>query len=223
MSRSADLSISHTEPGHAKYHTISKAIPTDQCLHCHHRGARIGLSFTGRSQMPPRLPAGPGVPGTTQVKFNGEYYFADTDTNPPDIHHQLGLHCIDCHTKVETMGDGNVYGHMDQATRIECESCHGRPGKSPSLKDNDGRALWNLREQGEDVVLTSKVTGREHVVPLVKDVVNPQHARYNPRAAAAMNDRHLHAQGGLECYACHTSWAPNCFGRHFERDERSKA
>ena len=24
----------------------------------------------------------------------------------------------------------------------------------------------------------------------------------------------------LECYACHSSWVPNCFGCHFERDER---
>ncbi|MHC4428403.1 MAG: hypothetical protein ACYS0D_07340, partial [Planctomycetota bacterium] len=56
LSRSNDSSIDHTEPGHPINHTITKQIPTEQCLHCHHRGARIGLSYTGRAQMPPRLP-----------------------------------------------------------------------------------------------------------------------------------------------------------------------
>jgi hypothetical protein len=80
LSRSADPSIDHGEPGHPMTHTITKAIPTEQCLHCHHRGARIGLSFTGRSQMPPRLPSGPGVPGTTDMKFNGNYHYVDEET-----------------------------------------------------------------------------------------------------------------------------------------------
>ena len=35
-----------------------------------------------------------------------------------------------------------------------------------------------------------------------------------------MTDDHIKDQGGLECYSCHTSWVPNCFGCHFERDER---
>lgn len=220
LSRSADRSLSRTQPGHPRFHAITKAVTTEQCLHCHHRGARIGLSFTGLSQMPPRLPSGPGVPGTTQERFNGDYHFADTNANPPDIHHQLGMHCIDCHTKAESEGDGNLYGHMDQATKIECETCHGRPGEMPTLQDNDGQPLWNLRQVGSDVVLTSKVTGRQHPVPLVKDVVNPQSPRFNPRAARAMDGHHIKAQGGLECYACHSAWMPTCYGCHFERDER---
>ena len=69
-------------------------IPTEQCLHCHHRGARIGLSYTGRAQMPPRLPSGPGVTGTTDVRFNGNYHYTDAESNPPDVHmeHRPALH-----------------------------------------------------------------------------------------------------------------------------------
>ncbi|MFQ5518245.1 MAG: hypothetical protein ACE5E8_11800, partial [Acidimicrobiia bacterium] len=119
-STSADASIDHQEQGHPLVHNITRAIPTEQCLRCHHRGARIGLSFTGRSQMPPRLPSGPDVAGTTDVKFNGNYHYADVATNPPDLHGERGLNCIDCHTQAGVMGDGNIYGHMDQATKIEC-------------------------------------------------------------------------------------------------------
>jgi hypothetical protein len=216
LSLSADTMIDHLEPGHPKYHVVTKQIPTDQCLHCHHRGARIGLTFTGRAQMPPRMPSGPGVPGTTDEKFNTYYHYTVADTNPPDIHHESGMHCIDCHTAEGIMGDGNIWGHMDQATKIECRSCHGTQNTLPTLTDSDGGVLENVELIiGQGYVLTSKVTGVQHDIPTVMSVIAA-----NPTAMAAMTDDHIKAAGGLECYACHTSWIPNCFGCHFERDER---
>jgi len=219
-SSSADTSIDHTEQGHPVIHQITRAIPAKQCAHCHHRGARIGLSFSGRSQMPPRLPSGPGVAGTTDVKFNGNYHYADAETNPQDLHGERNMACIDCHTQAGVMGDGNIYGHMDQATKIQCRTCHGLPDSPGTLTDRDGNPLGNVERTGNgDVILTSKVNGALHAVPQVMDVVDPESKRYNAKAAAAMNENHLKAQGGLECYACHASWMPNCFGCHFQRDE----
>ena len=221
LSTSADTSIDHNQPGHPMVHVITAAIPTEQCLHCHHRGARIGLSFTGRAQMPPRLPSGPGVPGTTDVVFNGNYHYTDSETNPPDVHHERGLHCIDCHTKNGVMGDGNIFGHMDQATQIRCQTCHGVLTAEGTLIDEDGLDLNNVTQNpGGSIVLTSKITGQQHTVPQVTDIVDPASPVYSSHAACAMNDTHIKEQGGLECYACHTSWTPNCFGCHFERDER---
>ena len=215
LSMSNDASIDHSEPGHPKYHVITKAVPTEQCLHCHHRGARIGLNFTGRAQMPPRLPSGPDVPGTTDERFNRNYHYTVSDTNPQDIHGQAGMHCIDCHTSEGVMGDDNIWGHMDQATKVECRTCHGTPTAMPTLLDNDGEPLINVENTGGEIVLTSKVTGEEHIVPPAIEVIAT-----NPKAACAMNDNHIKSQGGLECYACHSSWVPNCFGCHFERDEQ---
>jgi hypothetical protein len=273
LSRSNDPSIDHEEPGHPRNHTITKAIPTEQCLHCHHRGARIGLSYTGRAQMPPRLPSGPGVPGTTDVRFNGNYHYTDAETNPQDIHGARGLHCIDCHKSSEIMGDGNIYGHIDQATKIECQTCHGTPTEEATLLDNDGLPLWNVeREEDGTVVVRSKVDDVQSTRPSVRtspanaantgtrptqrdrrsltaqrpptlsgpatlrppagpkrtrhearqvmEIIDPTSTRFNPSAAEAMNADHLKSEGGLECHACHTSWTPNCFGCHFERDER---
>lgn len=220
-SQSADMMIDHEEQGHPMHHIITRAIPTEQCLHCHHRGARIGLSFTGRAQMPPRLPSGPGVPGTTDVLFNGNYHYADPETNPRDIHRERGLHCIDCHTKAAIMGDQNIWGHMDQATKIECRMCHGMPDHGGTLIDHDNLPLTNVTQTPEgDVVLTSKVDGVQHPVTQIMNIVDPLSPVFNPRAACSMNDNHLKAEGGLECYACHSYWTPNCFGCHFERDER---
>ncbi len=220
LSASADANIDHSEPGHPLRHELTSRIPSEQCIHCHHRGARIGLSFTGRAQMPPRLPSGPGVPGTTDVKFNGNYHYADKDTNPPDVHYVAGLHCIDCHTKAGVMGDGNIYGHMDQATKIECRVCHGTPQHKGTLVDNDGLALRNVRIENGTYILTSKVTGQEHVIPQLMDILDPDSPLYDRRAACYMNGNHIRENGGLECYACHTGWVSNCFGCHFERDER---
>jgi hypothetical protein len=219
-SQSGDPTIDHAEQGHPMHHVVTKAIPTEQCLHCHHRGARIGLSFTGRAQMPPRLPSGPGVTGTTDVQFNNNYHYVDPETNPPDIHGELGLDCIDCHTRNEVMGDGNIWGHMDQATKIECRTCHGMPDSEGTLVDNDGHGLWNVTNAGGSVRLISKVDGQYHEVTQIMDLVDPLSNDHNPRAACAMDDNHLRKEGGLECYACHSYWTPNCFGCHFERDER---
>lgn len=218
-SESGDTSIDHDEQGHPEVHTITKAVPTSQCLHCHHRGARIGLSFTGRAQMPPRLPSGPGVPGTTDVRFNENYHLADTEANPPDIHHERGLACIDCHVQASIMGDGNIFGHMDQATRIECRTCHGMPDAEGAFIDNDGNPLWNADLSGPEPVLNSKINQSAHTVPQVLGIVDETSQAYNLRAAVAMDANHLKADGGLECYACHAAWVPNCFGCHFERDE----
>ncbi len=220
-SQSADMSINHKEQGHPIHHVVTKAIPKDQCLHCHHRGARIGLSFTGRAQMPPGLPSGGDVPGTTTERFNGNFHYADSQTNPQDIHGEAGMHCIDCHTKAGVMGDGNIWGHMDQATKIECQTCHGTPDALATLIDNDGAPMTNVEHVDADTtVLTSKVTGKKHNVARVVDFVDPLSAAFNPRAACSMNGNHLSPDGGLECYACHAYWVPNCFGCHFERDER---
>jgi len=223
LSVSSDTAINKAEKGHPLRHRLTSAIPTEQCVHCHHRGARIGLNFTGRTQMPPRLPSGPGVTGTTEVRFNSNFHYADPETNPPDIHHERGMHCIDCHTQAGIMGDGNIYGHQDQATKIECRTCHGTPTKPGTLIDKDGKPLNNvIRGNDGNVVLTSKVDNVAHNVPQLIDIVNKNSARYNAKAAKAMDHNHIKDDGGLECFSCHASWMPNCFGCHFEHTQNGK-
>ena len=220
LSQSADQNIDHTQTGHPLIHKVTKHIDTEQCLHCHHRGARIGLNFTGRAQMPPRLPSGPDVAGTTDERFNSNFHYSVDAVNPKDIHFTRGLDCIDCHTSNGIMGDGNIYGHMDQATKIECRMCHGLPGELPTMMDHDGLELTNTYFEDGEAKLVTKVKGVVHTIPMVKDIVDPASERFNPNAACAMNGNHLKDKGGLECYACHSAWTANCFGCHFERDER---
>lgn len=215
-SRSADQSIDKLEPGHPQRHRFQSRIETATCARCHYGDASIGLSFQGLAQLVPGQPAGPEVPGTTDKLHNGQFYQRDKDRLPPDVHHQRGMHCIDCHTQQDTMGDGNLWPQMDHAVEIECESCHGSIDAVSDLLTSRGRRVPNLFRDGDEFYLVSKVTGRRHPVVQARHVVDPQHKRYHPGAAAAMTSAH----GRLECYACHSSWNVDFFGFHFDRNEQ---
>ena len=140
-------------------------------MHCHYGDASIGLHFRGMAQMPPGMPGGPQVPGTTPMRLNGAWYVRDDKVTPPDVHHAKGMHCIDCHTARDTMGDGNIYGQMEHAVEIECTTCHGTFDAVADFTTEKGLVLDHLR-RGDDgtVILTSKVDGREHEVVQVRDV-----------------------------------------------------
>lgn len=217
LSRSGDPTINKLEPGHPIAHRMTSAVPTNQCVHCHVRGARIGLNFQGLAQLPPGVPAGPTVPNTTKFRTHGQFFLKDPEINPADLHHTAGMHCIDCHTLTDVMGDGNIFGVKELAIEIECEDCHGTLEEDSTFFGSRGTLLRNLsRKPDGTVVLTSKVTGKEHVVKQVRQVVNADSPDFNERAQLAMTGEHCKNEGGLECYACHSSWAPNCFGCHYQ-------
>ncbi len=118
FSTSADRSINHKEPGHPLKHQLTSKIPTETCTRCHYGDAQIGLTFRGMAQLVPGQPGGPDVPGTTAKRLNGVFYVRDDRVTPPDIHHERGMNCIDCHTARDTMGDGTIYPLMDHAVEI---------------------------------------------------------------------------------------------------------
>ncbi|MCB9883808.1 MAG: hypothetical protein H6834_18615, partial [Planctomycetes bacterium] len=215
LSRSGDPTVDRFEPGHPVKHTMVTNPPTDTCTRCHYGDASIGLHFRGLAQLVPGMPAGPDVPNTTDTPLNGTFYVRDPDVTPPDIHHERGMHCVDCHTGRDLMGDGEIYGAMEDAIEIECIDCHGTFQRESQLRTSRGAPLRHLRREGDRVILKSRVTGVDHEVPQVAHVVDPKHPRYNATAAKAMNGFH----NQLECYACHTSWNVNFFGFHFDRNE----
>src|SRR6185436_20783610 len=107
LSTSGDPTINKFEPGHPSKHQLTSAIPTSNCTHCHYGDASVGLNFRGLAQLYPGQPAGPEVKGTTPAQQNRAFYIDDPNVVPPDIHHEKGMDCIDCHTVNDVMGDGN--------------------------------------------------------------------------------------------------------------------
>jgi len=215
LSRSGDPEARRLEPGHARVHVMTSAPSTDTCTSCHYGDASIGMQFRGLSQLPPRAVGGPDVAGSTDRLLNRNFYMNDPSVVPADVHHRSGMHCVDCHTLGDVMGDGDLHGKMEQAVEISCEACHGTFEQPSRLKTERGNRIRNLFRRDGTVFLRSKVTGEEHRVVQVVDVLDPKSLDHNPRAVAAMTSAH----GDIECYTCHSGWNPNFLGFHFYRSE----
>jgi hypothetical protein len=114
------------------------------------------------------------------------------DDTPPDIHHEKGMGCIDCHGSFDLHGGdttkpgAGIASRMEQAVAIRCESCHGTvdayaptttgtayDGSARTLAvDAAGNPLRNVVRQADGVYwLQSKLTGQLHYVPQTRDAV----------------------------------------------------
>ncbi|MFT7479949.1 MAG: hypothetical protein ACI80N_003256 [Gammaproteobacteria bacterium] len=215
LSRSRDAQAVRLEPGHPRAHVMTKAPSTETCTSCHYGDASIGMQFRGLSQLPPRAVGGPDVAGSTDRLLNRSFYMNDPGVVPADVHHRAGMHCVDCHTLGDVMGDGDLHGNMEHAVEVWCQGCHGTFEERSQLLTERGNRIRNLFRRGESVFLRSKVTGEEHRVVQLVDVLDPSSPDHNPRAVAAMTPAHA----DIECYTCHSGWNPNFLGFHFYRNE----
>ena len=160
------------------------------------------------------------------------------------VHVDKGMHCVDCHFEQDAHGNGHLYGEVAQAVEIECVDCHGTTDRYPSLKTSgpaappggtdlsvlrtqDGRARFEWR--GDKLFQRSALwADKEWEVSLVKDSVNPDHPKFNPKAALAKTvskdnlnwgagvapEVRAHKNEAMTCYTCHTSWTTSCGGCH---------
>ncbi len=197
---------------HIKFTTI---IPDKNCLKCHNRSNRIGLSFHGiyESEGYNRYKN-----GKLSNKLDKYRRFIKL---PADIHHSKGkMLCIDCHTEVGIMGDNKEHLHMEEAVDISCIDCH-KPifkkatnfplatklaylnGKVPLPKDKvaithkKGTPIYNLQKIGKKIVFFRKSDGKALSMPLLNHLAHQQ--SFHKR---------------LDCSACHSKWIPSCYGCH---------
>ncbi len=209
-----DKAIPKNQKDRPRFHRITSKIPVSQCLHCHNRGGRTGVSFIGTMESD-----GYGSPWSTRAgkkggkKLHGKYYNHLT----ADIHYQKGMLCIDCHTKLDLHGDGNIYSKREQGVEIECEDCHGTSTAYSTLKTSWGNPRKNLMKKGKKIILVSKMDGKKRVVPQTKDIV----LKGSGLAQTAMGiASHMNK---MECYACHAKWAPQCYGCHAQQNIAKKS
>lgn len=223
-SASTDPFISHNTPGHPRSHTLVARPSTATCVACHHQGARIGLSYQGlrevsAGQAPPRAVAVPrelyGLPvGTLLRDEDGDNGFDET---PPDLHFEAGMDCIDCHRGWEVHGDSRLGADrtcMDTVTR--CEDCHG----NATQEANPAFGRHALSRRGNEIILTTRRTGKELVVPQVKRSLDPASPTYSAAAAAmkTTDSYGLSHADNIACQTCHSGWLPTCYGCHVSHD-----
>ena len=188
----------HLVPGprEAKHPRLTRKIPLENCVRCHNRSGRIGLTYQGLYE-----DEGYGTP-----YLDGDFG-AETLADgrfvrpiPPDVHFKAGLVCVDCHLKEETMGEGKVYAHFEESLEVSCVSCHGGQGKT-----RRGRTVPGVKKEGAGFVFVDKLKGKKHPLKPPDPVKcrHPVHRR-------------------LSCQACHAPRVPQCFGCHVRRDPRER-
>jgi hypothetical protein len=174
---------------------VVKQVPEENCIRCHNRSGRTGLSYIGIFEA-----EGYGTPfekgHPSSQRLVGDRFYLKI---APDIHHVKGMACIDCHTRDEIMGDGTSYAHYEEQLEITCRSCHdAKPGMTRKQKQ-----LTNVSEKQGQFVLTGKIDGKDRPLrpPASQACLAPDHKR-------------------VTCAACHSTWVPQCYGCHVKRDKR---
>lgn len=223
-SASGDPFVDRDTASHPKSHTLVARPSTATCVACHHQGARIGLSFQGlREVTPGQAPdSAVAVPRPLYGLPVGALLFDEDgengiDETPPDLHFEAGMDCIDCHRGWEVHGDSRLGADRTCATAVtRCEDCHG----TPTTEANPALGRHALSRRGDDIVLTTRRTGKTLVVPQVKRSLDPSSPTFSP-AAAAMKTPDVHGlahSDQLACQTCHSGWLPSCYGCHVEHD-----
>ena len=196
-----------------------------RCFGCHSRSGRISLSYAGLAEVEAPVDSADGsalqlADGRTVARL------------PADAHYLAGMSCIDCHTSVGLMGDAGDAGHQRQAVDIACTDCHDNgnaqvgqadwPAELSSLRKHvpfdtnaetrflktkkHGTPLWHIELRSDGAWLHTKNTGRRLRIP-------------DPEPTRAGHDVQ-HER--LTCAACHSQWAPQCYGCHMEYDPQGE-
>ncbi len=99
-------------------HQLTTAIPYTQCNTCHNRGNYDlrTMTFVERTDL------------ATDRLHN--YYQPISQFTKCEY----TLDCVDCHTRTEAMGDGNIYSSKKDIQYIQCKTCHGTPTELPQTK-----------------------------------------------------------------------------------------
>ena len=158
-------------------HTFSTAIPYTQCNACHNRGNYDlrTITFIERDDHP-----------VTRLQ---DYYQPIARFTQCEY----TLDCIDCHTRNEVMGDGDLHASQKDIQYIQCKTCHGTPTELPLSKTltdpNDiafrmaqlnpvidlqigdtiliteqGEPLWNIQVRADGSYEMAGKASREHFV-----------------------------------------------------------
>lgn len=197
---------------------ISLKVSNNHCFGCHSRSGRISTSYEGWHETTLEADQMPDSSNYRLVE-NSRVFTKE----PEDVHHKLGLECIDCHHSYELMGDGNLYAHEEDQQDVQCIDCHfnGKPltvaaedldnesaiiaalrfgnnSNKQFLKTHkQGHALINTFVENDSVFFLTKNTSKKMVMK-------------SPAKVCTRDEAH----SSLSCSSCHSAWAPSCIGCH---------
>jgi hypothetical protein len=107
-------------------HTLTTAIPYTQCNTCHNRGNYDlrSMTFVERTDQPAQRPS------TGSGQRIDDYYQPIAQFTKCEY----TLDCVDCHTRGEAMGDGDIHANQKDIQYVQCKTCHGTMTEIPLAK-----------------------------------------------------------------------------------------
>ncbi len=198
----------NTEAPNKGHIQILRSVPLENCVRCHNRSGRIGLSYQGLFES-----EGYGTPYvegdlSDQQLEDGRYFLS----LPDDVHHRAGLVCMDCHTQKEVMGDGKSHPHMEYQLQITCETCHAGAEELKAAIARDEKA--RRPDAPKRPVDIPDLVVKEGEVFLQGKIEKKLFALKPPKPSTCQRDVHKR----LSCQSCHSTWVPQCFGCHVRAD-----
>jgi quinol-cytochrome oxidoreductase complex cytochrome b subunit len=208
-----------------EYHPeISIQVDNSKCKSCHSRSGRISMNYEGWHET--AISANKLVVSDSLMILPDRRVFKKI---VPDVHHQSGMWCIDCHGSYELMGDGKHYTHKEDAVKVQCADCHQYNVdnfKSSSLLDRESQLIIWLRKY--PTANLNVITTQKDNLPLVNTKV--QSGNILKLIRKSDNKELIIKQLSVKCYqgkahdrlacdACHSGWAPQCIGCHTSYDK----
>ena len=225
-SQAAYFAENKKEPAKRFHPAINLKVTNDHCFGCHSRSGRISTNYEGWHETKLEAESYGGKEGY-RLLADGRIF----QKIKPDVHHELGLECIDCHSAKEVMGDGNRYLHEEDAVKIRCGDCHFTetpPTAGYEELDLESKKIMQLRGANfPDARFMIGMDTEEPIWNVIIDqngqpkMVSKNSGKHHPLLPPADICTRGTAHDNLTCNACHTDWAPQCVGCHntFDQEE----
>ena len=198
--------------------SISLQITDNHCFGCHSRSGRISTNYEGWHETQ--------IHKDSVVDFENYRVLEDKRVfvkQAEDVHHKIGMSCIDCHDTWDVMGTGQEYAHQEDAVTTRCDACHSDHYKSITFKALDEADKRMVRNRNIDTtaqyLLANDKVYYNVIVKANKATLITKNTHQNipiqdDFTACLRNDAHQ----AIACSTCHTSWAPQCISCHTSFD-----
>ncbi|AET69052.1 hypothetical protein Desor_3571 [Desulfosporosinus orientis DSM 765] len=161
-----DTTIKDNAGGHGMIHRLTTQIPYTQCNQCHNQGTHdpLKMEFTVRAD----------IDNVNRDWQAGDLTWKDRVRDyylPGEVFArcEVSLDCLDCHTRLDTMGDGELYTSQYDAVHIQCQDCHGtkeNPPLTKKMETSEELALLTQKQvsnpnyptltRGDEILVTTK-------------------------------------------------------------------
>ncbi|MEE2986438.1 MAG: hypothetical protein VX667_01450 [Nitrospinota bacterium] len=220
--------------GYPILHKFTTAIPSVQCEHCHNQNG-VGSEFEGLFAKPARPKSSRQVVDADQpVLYGTEHEFLLPDIHRERGMHCIDCHgsneikgpitqpehsaveirCEDCHGTHENPPEGFLLVESHPNTKIILKPITRNPVLKKKITPGDtilvtskGTPIPHIRQEKDQWFLFSKVTGKKHPIPVLKNMEVP---------LAHKVDKHMET---MECHACHARWSASEWGAHVIQDD----